>query len=122
MNLVLQIFICVFSICFIIAVFNMIAKGRVILKYALLWFALAFLALVCAIWPQPLFALSYALGFVIPANFILVLAIFCLVALCLSFTVIVSRSKRNIIDLCQHSAIQDKEIADLKKAIQSSEE
>lgn len=122
MNFVLQFFICVFSICFIVAVFNMIAKGRVILKYALLWFVLAILALVCALWPQPLFLLAHVFGFVVPANFIIVLSIFCLIALCLSFTVIVSRSKRNIIDLCQHSAIQDKEIADLKKAIASSKE
>lgn len=121
MNLTLQIFISVFSLCFVIAVFSMIARGRVILKYALLWFALAFLAFIFALWPEPLFALSYTLGFAVPANFILVLAIFCLIALCLSFTVIVSRSKKNIIALCQHSAIQDREIDDLKKALQKGE-
>lgn len=121
MNLVLQSFIGIFSLCFVIAVFRMIAKGRIILKYALLWFVLALFAFIFALWPQPIFALASVLGFVLPANFIMVLAIICLVALCLSFTVIVSRSKKNIIDLCQHSAIQDKEIDDLKTALQRME-
>lgn len=105
---VLSIVVVFFSIAFMVGVCWQVAKGRLLLRYSLLWLFLAFVALICAIFPQPLFDLAYLLGFNVASNFVLFLAIFFLLAICLSLSVIVSKQQMKLKNLVQHIALLEK--------------
>lgn len=102
---VLSIVVIFFSIAFMIGVCWQIAKGRLLLRYSLLWLFLALVALICAIFPQPLFDLAYLLGFNVASNFVLFLSIFFLLAICLSLSVIASKQQLKLKNLVQRIAL-----------------
>lgn len=94
-------------------VIRLVVKKRLRLKYSLLWLALSLVALLCAIFPEPLFALAHLLGFVVPSNLVFFLAIFFLLVLCLSLTVIVSWQARDIRQLIQEIAVINNQLENL---------
>ncbi len=95
----------VFAIALMVGVVYQVAKGRLLLRYSFLWLLLALVALICALFPQPLFSLAYFLGFNVASNFVLFVAIFLLLLICLSLSVIVSKQQQKIKDLIQDLAI-----------------
>lgn len=107
---VLSIAVIVFSIAFMVSVCWQVAKGRLLLRYSLLWIFLGLAALLCAIFPEPIFKLAYFLGFNVASNFVLFVAIFFLLAICLSLSVIVSKQQMKLKDLVQRLAIMEKGI------------
>ena len=102
---VIQISVIVFCVLLTIFVMRLVIKKRLRLKYSLMWLTLSLLALLCAIFPAPIFGLAHILGFAIPSNMVFFLAIFFLLALCLSLTVIVSWQARDIRQLIQEIAV-----------------
>lgn len=102
---VIQISVIVFCILLTIFVIRLVVKRRLRLKYSLMWLTLSLLALLCAIFPEPIFGLAHILGFAVPSNMVFFLAIFFLLALCLSLTVIVSWQARDIRQLIQEIAV-----------------
>lgn len=102
---VIQISVIVFCILLTIFVVRLVVKRRLRLKYSLMWLTLSLLALLCAIFPEPIFGLAHILGFAVPSNMVFFLAIFFLLALCLSLTVIVSWQARDIRQLIQEIAV-----------------
>lgn len=115
---VLSIAVIVFSIIFMVGVCWQVAKGRLLLRYSLLWLFLGLVALVCAIFPEPVFRLAYFLGFNVASNFVLFVAIFFLSVICLSLSVIVSKQQMKLKDLVQRLAIMEKGIGDSGNAKQ----
>lgn len=91
----------VVCVLFALFVMRLVARGRLLLKYSILWFAITCALLVVAIWPDPVYALSAALGFLSPSNFMLLLGVLCLLAVCLSLSVIVSGQASRIARLNQ---------------------
>lgn len=102
---VIQISVIVFCILLTIFVVRLVVKRRLRLKYSLMWLTLSLLALLFAIFPEPIFGLAHILGFAVPSNMVFFLAIFFLLALCLSLTVIVSWQARDIRQLIQEIAV-----------------
>lgn len=102
---VLSIAVIVISIIFMVGVCWQVAKGRLLLRYSLLWLFLGLATLLCAVFPEPIFGLAYLLGFNVPSNFILFVAVFFLLAICLSLSVIVSRQQLKLKDLVQRLAL-----------------
>ncbi len=100
----------VFAIALMAGVVYQIAKGRLLLRYSFLWLLLALVALICALFPQPLFSLAYFLGFNVASNFVLFVAIFLLLLICLSLSVIVSRQQEKIKNLIQDVALLKNEM------------
>lgn len=105
MILATQIFVAVLSLAFIIFIVVLVSRSRLMLKYSLLWLALSTIVLICAIFPQPLFALSTLLGFQTSSNFIFLMGIFFLLAIMLSLSVIVSKQAARIKTLVQEVAL-----------------
>lgn len=91
----------VVCVLFALFVMRLVARGRLLLKYSILWFAITCALLAITIWPDPIYALSTALGFLSPSNFMLLLGILCLLAVCLSLSVIVSGQASRIARLNQ---------------------
>lgn len=91
-------------------VVGLVARKKLLLKYSLLWMFLSFVFVICAIFPQPIFAIAYAVGFEVPANFIFVLAIVCLLLICLSLSVIASKQAAYSKTLVQEVALVHKQL------------
>ncbi|WP_394805990.1 DUF2304 family protein [Thermophilibacter provencensis] len=91
----------VVCVLFALFVMRLVARGRLLLKYSILWFAITCALLAAAIWPNPIYALSAILGFLSPSNFLLLLGILCLLVICLSLSVIVSGQASKIARLNQ---------------------
>lgn len=104
---ILQIVAAIVSALFAIAVCIQVSRGRLLLRYSLIWLIAAVITALAAIFPLPIFALSSALGFTIPLNFILFVAVFFLLVICLSLSVIVSRQQIKIKNLAQRIALLD---------------
>lgn len=105
MSLILRLFIVVFCVILTVFVIHEVSKERMLLKYSLLWLALVLILLVCALFPEIVFILSDALGFETPSNFIFVVGFFCLMAICLSLSIIVSGQTIKIKNLTQRIAL-----------------
>lgn len=111
----IQISVGIFCLLLMAYVIRLVMKKRLRLKYSLLWLALSIIALLCAIFPGPIFALAHLFGFVVPSNLVFFLAIFFLLALCLSLTVIVSWQARDIRQLIQEIAVINNQLEKLDK-------
>lgn len=101
----LRIFTILVSVVFLVFVILMLRRGRYLLKYSLLWFVLGLAGLVCAFFPELVYALSDVLGFETPSNFLLFAADFFLIAFCLSLCGVVSRQSLKIKRLVQHVSL-----------------
>ena len=97
------------SILFAAAVCIQVAKGRLLLKYSLLWLGLALVACLCAIFPAPLFGLAYLLGFNVASNFVFFLALFFMV-IALSLSIIVSKQQQRTKTLVQELALLEHDL------------
>ena len=105
MSPVLQISVAVFCVVLVAYVLRLVAKEQLLLKYSLLWVVLAFVLLLCAIFPDAIFRLSSLLGFVTASNFVFFAGLFCLMAIALSLSVIVSKQTLKIKNLTQRIAL-----------------
>lgn len=107
---VLSIVVILFAVVLMVGVCVQVAKGRLLLRYSLLWLALGILAIFFAVFPLPLFQLAYFLGFNVASNFVLFVGLFFVLAICLSLSVITSKQQMKIKDLAQKTAILENEI------------
>ena len=109
MTVILQAFVAIVCVVLLWFVVRLVARGSLLLKYSLLWILLGVAALICALFPQCLFALSSLFGFASPSNFIFFIGLFCLLAIALSLSVIVSRQTVKIKNLTQRLALIEHE-------------
>lgn len=90
---------------FLVCVVWQVKTGRLLLRYALLWLVLAVMVMLSALFPDFVYAVSDVFGFEAPSNFIFLVALFFLLAICLSLSIIVSGQARKIKSLVQSLAI-----------------
>ena len=112
MNVVLRLGAALFFGVFLVYVLKLVSKGKLLLKYALLWLFLCAAALICDVWPQIIYAVSCAIGFISPSNFVLLGAVVLLLAISLSMSVAVSRHVLAVKNLTQRVALLEKELED----------
>jgi len=102
----------VISVLFFIFIIQRVSAGKLLLKYSLLWMLLSALVFLGALFPQPLFALARVCGFNTGSNFLFLVALFFILAIALSLSVIVSKQQAYIKTLIQDSAILRKKMDD----------
>jgi len=107
-----RVFIIIVSVAFIIYIIALVSRRRLLLKYSLLWLTLSLVLCLCAIFPTPIFMLARFLGFETASNFIFVLAIFFLLAILLSLSIIASKQTERINTLMQELALMKKKEED----------
>lgn len=110
MSLVLQIVMILGCLMLLGYVIRLVKRGRLLLRYSLLWLALAVVVIVCAVFPSISFGLAYALGFVAPSNFIFFAGFFFLLLISLSLSSIASKQALSIKNLVQRLALVEKEL------------
>ncbi len=111
---ILQILVIAAAILFFVYVSRLVSQDKLLLKYSLLWMLLAAVAVVCALFPAPLYEFAYLLGFENPSNFIFFLGLFLLMIICLSLSVIISKQAIRIKNLIQDQALLVKRLETLE--------
>lgn len=104
---IIRIVLIVTSLAFVAVIVRLVKRKQLTMKYSFLWIILLFVILLCAILPVIPYRVSDLLGFETPANFIFLVAIFFLLAIALSLSIIVSKQQRKITTLVQELAILD---------------
>lgn len=105
----LRLLLIIFSILLLVMIFRLVSKGRLQLKYSLLWMAMGVLIIIAALFPGLVIWLSGILGVGLTSNFVFLAGIVFLMGVCLSLSVIVSWQARDIRSLVQHVALLEKE-------------
>ncbi len=103
----LRIELIVLAVAAFIIVGTTVTKKIMQLKYAFIWFVFSLLLIVVAVFPQIVFKLTDLLGIQTPSNFIFLIAIFVILGICFSFSLIVSKTDRSIRKLIQTVSIEN---------------
>lgn len=111
MSLAMRVAFAILFLIFSINVISLVRRGKLLLKYSLLWLFLSFLMLICAVFPGLVYRVSELVGFGIPSNFIFFGTIIILLAIVLSLSVAVSRLLLSVKNLTQRLAILEHDIA-----------
>lgn len=106
----LRIFFALLCVGFLAFVFAMVRRERFLLRYSFFWLALGCLGLIVDIFPDPALALARFLGFETLANFLFVIGIVILAAVCLMLCSVVSKQARRIVRLVQEVSFVKAEI------------
>ena len=115
MSPVIRICAALFLVVFLYYVLKLVRKGRLRLRYSVMWLFLGAVALLVDAFPAILYWTAGTIGFVAPSNLLLVVAVMVLLAVCLSLSVSVSRSASAVKNLTQRVAILEKEIERLRE-------
>ena len=106
---------------FFLLVFFLLKKNRLSLRYSLLWLLSGVIMLVLALFPGLLDRFARLIGIYSSVNALFAVIFFCGLMLMISFTVIVSREKQEIVRSIQRTALLEKRIQDLEKRMQDLE-
>ena len=111
----MQTFSLVAVIVFFAALILMLKKGKLSLRYSLLWMFSGLLMLILALFPGTLDWFARLIGGYSSVNALFAVLLFCGLILMISFTVIVSKEKQEIVRLVQKTAILENRIEELEK-------
>ena len=112
-NLRLAVFL--ISILLFVVIFVILIKGRMPLKFALVWLIPAFLILLVSVLPNWLMNMTEFLGFQTLSNMIIGMLFVFVIFVCISLTIIISGQKIKITLLIQELSILKNKIEDLEK-------
>lgn len=105
MTLPLRILLVLAAICLVIFMIRGIQKSKMQIEDSISWVLLAFLILLLSIFPQIATALSDAIGFIAPVNFIFLFFIFVLLLKSFHSSLQVSQLNTRVKELSQQIAI-----------------
>ena len=122
MNEKLRICLAIGLVIYFIALFYLIKKQRLILKYSLIWMLSGVILIVFLIWPQFVFDASALIGISDPVNAVFLLFAGVSLLLTLSLTSIVSQFNRVNRDTIQSLALLERRVRELEEKEKGSEE
>jgi hypothetical protein len=114
-----QILAVVVSLMFLAAVLELVRRRRLVEEYAFLWVVVALLLLTVSIWRELLHEAARHLGVASPPNVLLVALTTAVLVALLSFSVILSRQRRQINRLLEDAAILSAEVREIRAAQQA---
>lgn len=115
----LQAVIAIIDIIALLYIGNLVRKRRLELKYALVWFLVAFLLLIFDVFPWLLNGLTSLMGIALPINMLFFLGFGFILMIVFSQTIVISNLTRKSKRLTQEVAMLNKRVDDLIE--QSSE-
>lgn len=111
---VLSIVVVVVALLFLLFTVYLIKRGKLLLRYSLMWMLLSILILIVAIFPQPILNLAHLLGFSVGSNFIFSIAIFFLLVLCMTQSQAISQQVVKNKGSIQRIALLEKRLDDME--------
>lgn len=115
MNLRLQVFLIVVIVGFLAVLILLLQKGRLSLKYTLLWLFSDFVLLILALFPGIISWFARLFGIISPVNTVYVLEGIFVLNIMLSLTCIVSRQNNEIRSLIQENALLKERVSRLEE-------
>ena len=110
-----QFFAIAAAVLFFVLLVWLLKRNRLSLKYCLLWLLSGIIMLVLAVFPGVLDWFSHVIGIYSSVNALFAVILFCGMMLMISFTVIVSREKQEIVKMVQRIALLENRIRELEK-------
>lgn len=98
-----------------IVIITILKKGRIPLKFALVWLVPATIILIVSILPNSLEILTHFLGFETISNMVIGILFVVLIFICISLTIIVSGQKTKITLLIQELSMLKEKVENLEK-------
>ena len=105
------------SIITLIFIFDLLRRGVLREKYAVLWLFVGFLALAASIYPKILELLSRLLGVATPVNLLFFATIVLLILVAVQLSYELSRHEARIRRLAEELALQDQAIRELRERL-----
>lgn len=105
MDKLFQLILLLSSILFTVYVIKMIKKEKLQLNYSLLWLFSGIFFVLLSLFPQILYKISNILNIKEPVNALFLIIVFFLILILFSFTIIISKMKRQILNLSQEIGI-----------------
>lgn len=106
---------------FMAYVLRLVSKGRLTLKYSLLWLALSVAMLLICLFSKQVGDFTYLLGFKVFSNFVFVAGLCFLLIITLALSSIVSKQASAIKTLTQRLALAEKQIEELRESSSASD-
>lgn len=106
---------------FMAYVLRLVSKGRLTLKYSLLWLALSVAMLLICLFSKQVGDFTYLLGFKVFSNFVFVAGLCFLLIITLALSSIVSKQASAIKTLTQRLALAEKQIEELHESSSASD-
>ncbi len=116
---VFRIILLVGVLLYLLLIIFLMKKGRMNLKYSLVWFALALVLLVCAVFPQIIRFFTGLMGIYSEVNAVFFLGVCFLLLIILSLTSIASGLSERVRTLVQTQAMLEKRVRILEETIDS---
>ena len=115
MTLILRIFLIIFALILLFVTTIVLKKGRIPIKYSLLWYFSGIIILVVSVFPFSINWLASLIGFKTISNFVIGIIISLLLFLTMSLTIITAGQKKKITLLIQEVSTLKEKISQLEK-------
>ncbi len=106
---------------YILLIMYLMKKGRMSLKYSLVWFLTGLVLLICAVFPQLIGNITGLLGIYSEANGVFFVGVCFILLIILSLTSIVSGLSERLRNLIQTQGMLEKRVRELEEKISSME-
>ncbi len=106
---------------YILLIIYLMKKGRMSLKYSLVWFLAGLVLLICAIFPQLVGAVTDLLGIYSEVNGVFFVGVCFILLIILSLTSIVSGLSERIRTLVQTQSMLEKRVRELEEKLSSKD-
>ncbi len=121
MNMLYNIIFPLLCLAFMAYVLRLVSKGRLTLKYSLLWLVLSVAMLLICLFSKQVGDFTYLLGFKVFSNFVFVAGLCFLLIITLALSSIVSKQASAIKTLTQRLALAEKQIEELRESSSASD-
>ncbi|MGQ5426802.1 DUF2304 domain-containing protein [Thermophilibacter sp. ZX-H3] len=121
MNMLYNVIFPLLCLAFMAYVLRLVSKGRLTLKYSLLWLALSVAMLLICLFSKQVGDFTYLLGFKVFSNFVFVAGLCFLLIITLALSSIVSKQASAIKTLTQRLALAEKQIEELHESSSASD-
>lgn len=121
MNMLYNVIFPLLCLAFMAYVLRLVSKGRLTLKYSLLWLVLSVAMLLICLFSKQVGDFTYLLGFKVFSNFVFVAGLCFLLIITLALSSIVSKQASAIKTLTQRLALAEKQIEKLRESSSASD-
>ena len=115
MDISLHAIVIIGSVAFLLFILYLMKKGKLEVKYSIIWLAFSLCMLIFACFPYTVLILNDIAGVIDPVNFIFFTQIIFILLILLSVSAVISGFSRKIKQLAQANAILEKRVRELEE-------
>ena len=117
MDLSLHAILIIGSVAFLLFILYLMKKGKLEVKYSIIWLAFSLCMIIFACFPYTVLVLNDIAGVIDPVNFIFFIQIVFILLILLSVSAVISGFSKKIKQLAQKNAILEKRVRELEEKL-----